>query len=206
MTQIQTTDQGWTGEKYQETKSLSTTDIAKLIRAEAKKKFPNVKTSITTQYFSGGSSIRIEIKSCPFNPINPMRAWEEKVNPYALSQESIYTEEGQELRDELKAIGNKYNYDKSDSMIDHFDVNFYFNVEYDWELTKQYRDEILAQPQPQFEVYAKDKTTLDSKRIGIFATEEEAETFIGIEGTQMEAENTEFFKIKIEFSQKSEVN
>lgn len=65
------TSNGWKGEKYETTKDLSTTEIAKLIRKEIKECFPNIKVSVRTQYFSGGSSIDVYITNAGFKPINP---------------------------------------------------------------------------------------------------------------------------------------
>jgi len=146
---IQTTiqeDKGYTGEKWigdknQEVKKeqLSTVEIAKRIRQDvkdyARKHCPNLKTSITSQYFSMGSSIHIYIKECGFNPMNPLF----NANNYE-SNENIYTEQAYELIKELKAIGNAYNYSDCDGMIDYFDVRFWFDVTFDYESIEKWRN------------------------------------------------------------------
>lgn len=124
------TGYGWEGKKYQETKSLSTTDCAKLIRKEIKEKFPGIKVSVRTQYFAGGSSIDVRIVDCGYNPINPEH------NPLENDMDlrkSIYIEKALQLKKDLEKIGNQYRYDDSDGMIDYFNTRFYFSVEFDWE-------------------------------------------------------------------------
>jgi hypothetical protein len=58
------------GEKYEAQQGLSTTEIAKLIRADIKTAvkdgtLPSTwKYSVKTEYFSGGSSIDVRVKNC----------------------------------------------------------------------------------------------------------------------------------------------
>ncbi len=142
--------EGFTGSKYKETENLTTTQIAKLIRAEikAKKKsgeLPNAKISVRTQYFANGSSIDIEIKNTPFNPINPEYIKDEKIDPSLCNPSEYYTKEGKELRDKLEAIKDQYNYDNSDSMTDYFHVRFYGHVNYDGDFIRECRNEIEQQ-------------------------------------------------------------
>lgn len=126
------TSNGWKGEKYETTKDLSTTDIAKLIRKDIKECFPSIKVSVRTQYFSGGSSIDVYIIDAGFNQINP--EWAPQ-NP--LLSVSRYTERGKQLLKDIEAIGNKYNRSDCDGMIDYFDVHFYYHVTYDYDFEKR---------------------------------------------------------------------
>lgn len=57
------TEYGWEGSRYND--SMTTTEIAKTIRIYCKEKYPTWKFSVTTEYFSGGSSIDISIMEAP---------------------------------------------------------------------------------------------------------------------------------------------
>lgn len=57
------TEYGWEGSRYNG--NMSTTEIAKTIRMYCKEKYPTWKFSVTTEYFSGGSSIDISVMEAP---------------------------------------------------------------------------------------------------------------------------------------------
>lgn len=57
------TDFGWEGSRYNG--NMTTTEIAKTIRLYCKEKYPTWKFSVTTEYFSGGSSIDISVMEAP---------------------------------------------------------------------------------------------------------------------------------------------
>lgn len=57
------TEYGWEGSRYNG--SMSTTEIAKTIRLYCREKYPTWKFSVTTEYFSGGSSIDISVMEAP---------------------------------------------------------------------------------------------------------------------------------------------
>lgn len=123
------TSNAWAGELYEKTKDLSTTEIAKLIRKEIRQKFPDIKVSVRTEYFSGGSSIDVKIMDWNKNPIHPnydhLKLVDNITNPY-------YTEEATKLLEEIQAIGDKYRFSDCDGMIDYYNVNFWFSVEFDY--------------------------------------------------------------------------
>jgi len=123
------------GERYTETRDLSTTQIAALIRKEIREWFPTIKVSVRTEYFSGGSSIDIWVKSCDFNPINPR--WDPRDYVTPMYNNPRYTDRGRQLLKDFEQIANKYNRDNSDSSIDYFDVRFYLSVEYDSDFERQ---------------------------------------------------------------------
>jgi len=131
------------GSKYAENKNASTVAIAKLIREDIKNHInngclPAGKYSVRSKYFSGGSSIHIEVKNiehavytdeyinCVKNNL-PVRDW----------PRCGYTLVAKNVLDTLKAISNQYNYDGSEVMVDYFDVNFYFNANFDWRWVKE---------------------------------------------------------------------
>lgn len=122
---------GWAGSKYKEVKKkgLSTVDIAKLIRQDIKKKFPKIKTSIRTQYFSMGSAIDIRIKDPGFNPINP--EWNPRDWIGKGYQNEKYTKKGKQILESIKRMAQKYQLHDVDSQTDYFNVSFYLDVDYD---------------------------------------------------------------------------
>jgi len=131
------TQNGHQGEKYEDTKGLTTVQIAKLIRQEIKKKYPTMKIYVRSHLYSGGSSIYVRIKDCGFNPLNP--EW----NPREVSNIKIhrYNEKARKLQEELQKIGEKYNYSDCDGMIDYFNVRFWLSVEFDWEMERVWLNE-----------------------------------------------------------------
>lgn len=134
------TGYGWEGEKYK--KGRRTTDTAKLIRKELRVRFPQVKASVRTQYFAGGSSIDIRIMECGFNPVNPKFDPNDYQAP--MYRNPRYTEEGRQLLKDTREIGDSYRFDDSDGMIDYFNTNFYFDVVFAWEREKEWKEELGA--------------------------------------------------------------
>jgi len=136
------TQGAWEGEKYKETENLSTTEIAKRIREDIKvfKRdfgYPELKVSVRTQYYAGGSSIDVTIKDFGFNPYNP--EWD--VDAYSKGEQNSvdrYTKRTQAIIKSLEKRGNKYRYNDSDGMIDYFDTNFYYFVNVDYGLENKY--------------------------------------------------------------------
>lgn len=138
------TDNRWYGAKYDHDYRLSTVDIAKLIRQDIKvaRKVAKmaatpgsiavadpiadapaeIKFSVRSQYFSGGSSIDIHIVGIP-----AAWGWETREDRYGYMTE-MATAPLAALARELKSIMDAYNHDGSDSQFDHFDVRFYGSV------------------------------------------------------------------------------
>ena len=131
------------GNKYAENKNASTVAIAKLIRNDIKNSInngclPAGKYSVRSKYFSGGSSIDIQVGNlehgvytdeyvnCVKNNL-PVRDW----------PRSCYTPLAQNVLNTLKEIANQYNYDGSEIIVDYFDVNFYFHANFDWQWVKE---------------------------------------------------------------------
>jgi hypothetical protein len=139
--------EGFKGSNYDST--LTTTDVAKKIREQVKglKKDGTIpkdtKISVTSKYFSGGSSISIYVKESPrlrfFNPEYFAFQSALKDGSKNLSSDRSperHSEEGQKILDLLKGIAESYNYDKSDIQTDYFNVNFYLHVETEYELER----------------------------------------------------------------------
>lgn len=131
------------GDKYAATASLSTTEVAKLIRQDIKvaRKVgvtgeatatvalrnpiadapAEIKFGVRTEYFAGGSSIVIKINNIP-----EQWGYEERVvhgHPAMMPTTAL-----QELADDLAAVMAAYNYDGSDTRADYWHVRFYAQV------------------------------------------------------------------------------
>lgn len=124
------TQGGWAGEKYDT--NLSTKTIAKIVRAEIKKKYPKYKFSVTFKSFSGGSSIDIRVMRVDYNPLNP--AYNGTGQP---TFEPRYVPEYIALEKDLKSMLDQYRYNDSDGQIDYFDTNFYGHVQLSWEFVNE---------------------------------------------------------------------
>lgn len=137
----------WYGGKYANTRDLSLTDIAKLIRAEIKvaRKVAKmtaepgslkvadpigdtpaeVKIGVRTQYYSGGGSINVTISNIP-----DAWGWTEVVDSRCLNGQPRRVATGalKALAKAIREIMDSYNYDGSDVMTDYFDKRFYGHV------------------------------------------------------------------------------
>jgi hypothetical protein len=136
-------DRRFYGAKYDA--KLTTTQIAAIIRAQVKLarklakqaggeagavKLPDaigdapaeIKFSIRSERFSGGSAISISILNEPKD-----WAWEMREDRYGHVRE-MPTAALQTLADELAELMKAYNHDGSDITTDYFDVNFYGSV------------------------------------------------------------------------------
>lgn len=139
------------GAKYER---LDVAEIAKRVRAEIKDlvkagKLPTAKYGVTIQRFAGGRSMSIRVKDLPttFPLLNPERVLIEAREPHTFHPDfhyPRYAPEGRAMMDTLKAIADAYRYDRSDSMTDYFDTNFYLHVDVDHEVETAARDAILA--------------------------------------------------------------
>lgn len=158
------------GSKYD--RNLTTTQIAKLLRegikdAIKKGRLPKGKYSVRTEYFSMGSSIDVTIKDIEIPFLNPERVLHGE-GRHDEPRRSIYSVEGAQVLDTLKSLAWQWNHDGSDTMTDYFDVNFYFNAKFDWEMEQRERlalDLTLGNAKPIFgecpEHGAKKATPLD---------------------------------------------
>lgn len=126
--------------------------IAKNTREALKKEFPNCKFSVTLHKYSGGRSMTIALMSGDFealkgkgetqlNHFQLLKPFEERSGLQAVSGEWVEVPEGYavcngafvsckawEVLRRAVEIGNAENWNNSDSQIDYFDVNYYFNI------------------------------------------------------------------------------
>lgn len=143
------TGYGWAGDDYDAT--LTTKEIAARIRKQVREKYPaskGYKISVTYKSFSGGSSIDVRVKAAPFDLVRPeylaaylaedwevIRGWEDEQHVFGsrfYGKSVRYTEQADELVDDLKKLTTKYRCSDSDGMIDYFSTNFYDHVEVDF--------------------------------------------------------------------------
>ena len=133
------TQNAWEGEKYNGNKWLTSTEIAKAIRKDLKKAFPDCKFSIRKKDFAGGGSITVSLMMAPFKVIEKANDEYDKtycqINNYCLDKyllpDSVLqlTPQAVDLLKKVTEIAQAYNYSDCDSQIDYFDVNFYFHLE-----------------------------------------------------------------------------
>jgi hypothetical protein len=125
--------QGKVGNKYQEVKSLSIVDIAKLIRKDLKQ-FNDCKFSVT----SDRNTITIYLKD---SPLNKLEVYDQSLE-LGWGGKVISIEKN--LRKKVKEILDQYNYNNSEMMTDYFDVNFYSYLYLDSDLENKYKDQLLS--------------------------------------------------------------
>lgn len=135
------------GEKYDQVRNLRLPAIAKLMRQDvalARKLGrqqakpcavalmdalgtmpPQIKVSITSQYYSGGGAIDIRVKNIPTE-------WgfveEEDIGGH---RRAVPSPALRAVLDDLKAVHWAYNYDGSDITTDYFDRNYMGHVDYE---------------------------------------------------------------------------
>ena len=146
------TPNAFEGVKYNP--ELSTKEIAKRIKKEFNKRYPKVKVSITSKYYSGGSSINIHLMKAPFEAFKEPNAEEiphhdkrvrgeeqliknwkrykedghKQINHHHLDNDYLLTKEAKEVLKTLTDLATCYNYDDSDAQRDYFDTNFYLHM------------------------------------------------------------------------------
>jgi len=119
------------------------TEITKTIRAELKQRFPECKFSVTTQH---GLAITVALMTAPVSPfasLDTVNGHEHggkyaQLNHYHIRQDYqtgswmsngyYLTEQAVETLNTVIEIGNRENWDNSNSQIDYFDVNYYFHL------------------------------------------------------------------------------
>lgn len=117
-------------------------EIAKEVRQELKKEFPACKFSVRIQQYSMGRSMTVSLLKAPFeafSDINEPRKYCQ-LNQFTLRRSdptnsgyncngTTITKEARECMKKADKIANRENWDRSDSMTDHYDVNYAFNIE-----------------------------------------------------------------------------
>ena len=114
--------------------SRSLKEIAKTVRENLKKEFPNCKFSVRTEYYSMGQSLHVALMAAPFEAYADAHRGNQ-LNHYAFDARDEYINNGvhltKEAWDVLKRaneIANKENWDESDRMSDYVSVNYFFHL------------------------------------------------------------------------------
>ncbi len=134
-----------TGDKYNA--NLSTKEIAVLIRADIKAAvkagtLPKGKYSVRISSGSMYSAIDIRISDLAMQVFNEERLESDLLDPHSFVPEHMcprYTAAAKSAKDTCEAIMGAYNHNRSDSMVDHFDVKFYGHADFcgTWERAKR---------------------------------------------------------------------
>lgn len=119
------TQHGFKGRNYDS--NLSTKDIAQRIREYVKTSYPDCKFSITTHYASMCSEIRVALMSGPYAALANGKD-HKGVNQYYVERDKELTDWARAVLLDVNDCIRSYHYDDCDSMIDYFDVNFYYDL------------------------------------------------------------------------------
>jgi len=151
------TSNAWEGVNYDRSHCQNLTDIAKLIKNELKRIYPEAVFSITKETYSGGQSLYIHLMKWNKSPfVDPASIdWEMilhqysnynytmeelknlynseakgymQVNHYYISEAWVLSDAGKEILSKAHQLSNSFNYNDSDSMIDYFHTNFYSHL------------------------------------------------------------------------------
>lgn len=120
------TQNGWKGKNY--IIGQPTKEITSMIRKYCKEYFPDYKFSVTFSSYSGGSSISVSLMEAPHEAFTGPNREHAQVNHYYLDHCEYLTERTRAVLSDVIHQINSYRMDDSDSMIDYFHTNFYFNV------------------------------------------------------------------------------
>lgn len=119
------TSNGWKGSRYE--MGRSTKDIAAAIRAYVKKAYPDCKFSVTTHYASMCSEISVSMVSGPYEALKDGGSRHD-VNYYYIERDEVLTDWARAVMIDVNDCIKSYRRSDCDSMIDYFDVNFYYSL------------------------------------------------------------------------------
>ena len=117
------TQNGWKGDNY--SSNLTNKEIAKRIRDFVKKAFPKCRFSVTSNAYD----IDVYLMKGDFNPFSS--SYDKKhasVNQYYIDDNTDITDYAKSMMKIIDKFIRSYRYDDSDSSIDYFDTNFYYNL------------------------------------------------------------------------------
>lgn len=116
------------GSKYEQTKNLSSTELAKLIRKELKSALPKCKFSVTTDVGSLYCCYNIALMSSPVDVfIKPIEDDYLQVNHFSIERDDRITKAGKDILNTAIKLVKQYHYNDSDPMIDYCNTNFYMH-------------------------------------------------------------------------------
>ena len=119
-------------------------DIAREVKQELTKQYPDCKWSTRIERFSGGQSLTVALISAPFEAFaketdhagNPVRGYAQ-LNQYQfqspsndlLNNGTYLTKEAWECMASAYKVASKDNWNNSDPQTDYFDVNYWLHLE-----------------------------------------------------------------------------
>lgn len=142
------TQNGWKGSRYNS--DMSTKDISIKIREYVKTAYPDCKFSVTTHYASMCSEIRVSLMSGPYEALKDGQTYH-SVNQYHVERDPLLTDWAKAVLSDVNDCIKSYHWDDSDSQIDYFDVNFYYDLgvgKWDKPYTVKAAPNRLPQPEP----------------------------------------------------------
>ena len=119
------TQNGWKGDNYHPDRS--TAEVSKILREYAKRVYPDHKLSITTHTFAGGSSIHVALMAAPYEAFADGKK-QSSLNQYYLQENTSLTPQAKKVMLDMNRVINSYRRSDCDSMIDYFDVSFYYDL------------------------------------------------------------------------------
>ena len=119
------TQNGWKGDNYHPDRS--TAEVSKILREYAKRVYPDHKFSITTHTFAGGSSIHVALMAAPYEAFADGKK-QSSLNQYYLQENTSLTPQAKKVMLDMNRVINSYRRSDCDSMIDYFDVSFYYDL------------------------------------------------------------------------------
>lgn len=147
------------GSKYQETKELDITALAKRIRQDIAhasratnhtlRTLPkDLKVSVRISRYSMGQSIDVFVKKCSFQIENPMRVRHQHRFPHAAQLSPLahprLTAEAEAVLKRLEDIALAYQWDESDPQADLYNSRFHLRLEFDWLLRRDQNQALIA--------------------------------------------------------------
>ena len=159
MSQLQTTGytaNAWKGNKRDAVQNMSLKDIAKTIKKEALKKYGDkIKLSVKTDHFANGCSIDATITAYAGGDVlskealewqagnqnSPFKTWlrdDPQLSKGYDWDAPYYSRELSKIIESIDEIGKSYNKEDCDSMIDYFNVDYYWGVDIEYDLYKKY--------------------------------------------------------------------
>lgn len=103
---------------------MTATEIAKEIRAQLKREFPHCKFSVTT---GPGRSITVALMEAPWQALKDGTSYTQ-LNHYYLKEDGRLSPQAKGILIRANKLANARNWDRSDSQVDYFDVNYYFDL------------------------------------------------------------------------------
>lgn len=145
------------GAKYEATQRLDVAEIAKRMRKDIAEAIASgtlptgIKVAVNIRRFSGGCAIDMRVRALPTGMDLHSADWLRwnrdfpEAGYHLCPIRECWSPEAAAALERLKAIHSSYNRDNSDSMSDYFDVNYYGQAEFDWQLRSNAKAAELAQ-------------------------------------------------------------